>query len=319
MIFDLWHKTKYSYENGASFCHNLTTLKPKSFKGQTVLEYNLEISPKPTDISERVDFFGNTVTRFSIQQNHEELVVIASSKVSRDYDLQIENENLVEGKKITVKESLKLLKEIHPEIIDARQFVLPSPLISDMSSEIKEYALLSFKPERSFYDAAYELMQRIFTDFDFVAGFTNIATPLKEVMKEKKGVCQDFAQIAIACVRSIGLPARYVSGYIETLAPEGKIKLIGTDASHAWFSVFIPTFGWVDFDPTNNQIPKNQHIVVAHGRDYYDVPPLKGVIYSTGKSEMEVSVDLRPSINTSQQKTEQQQQQQQQQQQNYFY
>ncbi|PQJ72856.1 transglutaminase family protein [Polaribacter butkevichii] len=297
MIFDLWHKTKYSYENGASFCHNITTLKPKTFKGQTVLEYKLEISPTPTDISERLDFFGNTVTRFSIQQNHEELIVIARSKVARDYNLQIEGENFVEGKKVTVAESLELLKGIQPDIIEARQFVLVSPLISDMSTVIKEYALVSFKPERSLYEASYELMQRIFTDFDFVAGFTNIATPLKEVMKEKKGVCQDFAQIAIACVRSMGLPARYVSGYIETVAPEGKEKLIGTDASHAWFSVFIPTLGWVDFDPTNNQIPKNQHIVVAHGRDYYDVPPLKGVIYSTGKSTMDVSVDLRPAKN----------------------
>ena len=268
MIFDLWHKTKYSYENGASFCHNITTLKPKSFKGQTLLEYTLEITPEPTDISERIDFFGNTVTRFSIQQNHEELIVVARSKVARDYSLQIEGENLIEGKKITIEQALKLLKGIEPEIIDARQFVLASPLIFDMSAEIKEYALVSFKPERSLYDASYELMQRIFTDFDFVSGFTNIATPLKEVMKEKKGVCQDFAQIAIACVRSMGLPARYVSGYIETLPPEGKEKLIGTDASHAWFSVFIPTFGWVDFDPTNNQIPKNQHLVVAHGRDY---------------------------------------------------
>ena len=297
MIFDLWHKTKYSYENGASFCHNITTLKPKSFKGQTVLEYALEISPEPTDISERLDFFGNTVTRFSIQQSHEELVVIARSKVSRDYDIQIEGQNLTEGKKVTIEEALKLLKGTQPDIIEARQFVLGSPLISDMSTVIKEYALVSFKPERSLYEASYELMQRIFTDFDFVSGFTNIATPLKVVMKEKKGVCQDFAQIAIACVRSMGLPARYVSGYIETLPPEGKEKLIGTDASHAWFSVFIPTLGWIDFDPTNNQIPKNQHIVVAHGRDYYDVPPLKGVIYSTGKSKMDVAVDLRPAKN----------------------
>ncbi|SDR93317.1 Transglutaminase-like enzyme, putative cysteine protease [Polaribacter sp. KT25b] len=294
MIFDLWHKTKYSYENGASFCHNITTLKPRSFKGQELLEYKLEISPTPTDISERLDFFGNTVTRFSIQQNHKELIVIARSKVSRDYNLQIENDNALEGKKITIEKALQLLKEVNTETIEARQFVLFSPLISDFSEDIKEYAAKSFKPERSLFEASHELMERIFTDFDFDPEFTTIATPLKEVLKEKKGVCQDFAQIAIACVRSMGLPARYVSGYIETLPPPGKEKLIGTDASHAWFSVFIPTYGWIDFDPTNNQIPKNQHIVVAYGRDYYDVPPLKGVIYSTGKSEMDVAVDLRP-------------------------
>lgn len=294
MIFDLWHKTKYSYENGASFCHNITTIKPKNFPGQELLEYRLEISPTPTDISERLDFFGNSVTRFSIQQHHEELIVIARSKVSRDYSLQINEVDFSEGKKVTIEETIKHLKSTELEIIDVRQYVLSSPLISNISEEIKEYAAVSFQPERSLYEASYELMQRIFTDFDFVPGFTNIATPLKEVMTAKKGVCQDFAQIAIACVRSMGLPARYVSGYIETLPPKGKEKLIGTDASHAWFSVYIPTYGWVDFDPTNNQIPKNQHIVVAHGRDYYDVPPLKGVIFSMGKNEMDVSVDLRP-------------------------
>src|SRR5690606_13062541 len=131
--------------------------------------------------------------------------------------------------------------------------------------EIKTYAEVSFKPNRPVFEAAFELMQRIYTEFEFDSEFSTIATPIHEVMKEKKGVCQDFAQIAIACVRSIGLPARYVSGYIETLPPPGKEKLVGTDASHAWFSVYIPTFGWIDFDPTNNQVPKNQHITVSWG------------------------------------------------------
>ncbi|NRD23620.1 transglutaminase family protein [Winogradskyella litoriviva] len=295
MIFDLWHKTKYTYEHGASFCHNLTTIKPKSFAGQTLLDYSLEITPTPTDITERLDFFGNAVTRFSIQQHHKELIVIARSKVARDYEKQHNEADFLKAKKVTIAETLTQLKGTDAEIIDVRQFVMPSPLISIGNNEIKAYAAKSFSSERSFYEAANELMQRIYTDFDFVPGFTNIATPLKDVMAAKKGVCQDFAQIAIACIRAMGLPAKYVSGYIETLPPEGKEKLIGTDASHAWFSVYIPSFGWVDFDPTNNQIPKNQHIVVAHGRDYYDVPPLKGVIYSMGKNTMEVSVDLRPS------------------------
>ncbi|AUS06750.1 transglutaminase family protein [Pseudotamlana carrageenivorans] len=294
VVFDLWHKTKYKYEQGASFCHNLVTLKPKNFPGQELLDYRLEISPTPTEISERIDFFGNTIATFSIQENHEELTVIARSKIVRDYKYQVSNENIEARNKVTIEEALKQLKGIDPAIINARQYVLFSPLITKLSPKIKKYAEVSFNPGRSLYEAAHELMQRIFIDFDFVPGFTNIATPLDNVMNAKKGVCQDFAQIAIACVRSMGLPARYVSGYIETIPPEGKEKLIGTDASHAWFSVFIPQYGWVDFDPTNNQIPKDQHIVVAHGRDYYDVPPLKGVIYSTGKNDMEVSVDLRP-------------------------
>jgi transglutaminase-like putative cysteine protease len=215
------------------------------------------------------------------------------------------------AKQVTVKEAGKLLKGYTDELMNARQFTLKSPLISGVSKEIKAYAKISFKPKRSLYEASLELMQRIFTDFDFVSGFTNIATPLEVVMNEKKGVCQDFAQIAIACIRSVGLPARYVSGYIETLPPEGKEKLIGTDASHAWFSVYIPTFGWVDFDPTNNQIPKNQHIVVAYGRDYLDVPPLKGVAYSSGKNKLEVSVDIRPSLIQNQTQIQSQSQSQQ--------
>ncbi len=296
MIFDIEHITKYTYEYGVSFCHNIATLKPKSFPGQTLLDYQLDISPIPTDLSEREDFFGNIITRFSIQKHHKELIVKAKSRINRDYNLQIELEDLKSAKKLKIKDVINLMKGIDHDVLDARQFVLESPLISNYSKEIKKYARKSFQPDRSLYEAAFELMQRIFEDFDFVSGFTNIATPLKEVMHEKKGVCQDFAQIAIACIRSMGLPARYVSGYIETIAPEGMEKLVGTDASHAWFSVFFPTFGWIDFDPTNNQIPKNQHIVVAHGRDYYDVAPLKGVIYSTGKNEMEVSVDIRPAL-----------------------
>jgi transglutaminase-like putative cysteine protease len=296
MVFDIIHTTRYKYEDGASFCHNLATLKPRDMVGQTLLEYNLSISPKPNDLSERIDFFGNTITRFSIQEFHEELEVTAKSRVKRNYSEQLLAFDLEKAKQVTVKDALKLLNGYTQEIIDAKQFTLKSPLIFDISNQIKTYAKVSFKPKRSLYDASFELMQRIFSDFDFVSGFTNVATPLHEVMKEKKGVCQDFAQIAIACLRAVGLPARYVSGYIETLPPEGKEKLIGTDASHAWFGVYIPTFGWVDFDPTNNQVPKNQHIVVAYGRDYLDVPPLKGVTYSSGKNKLEVSVDIRPAI-----------------------
>lgn len=309
MVFDIIHTTRYKYENGASFCHNLTTLKPKNIVGQVLLDYNLTISPTPDDLSEREDFFGNTTTRFSIQEFHKELEVTAKSRVRRNYEEQVLLFDLEKAKKVKVKEAVKLLNGSTSELIDAKQFVLKSPLIYDVSKEIKNYAKVSFKQQRSLYEASFDLMERIFNDFDFVSGFTNIATPLEVVMKEKKGVCQDFAQIAIACVRSMGLPARYVSGYIETLPPEGKEKLVGTDASHAWFSVYIPSFGWVEFDPTNNQVPKNQHITVAYGRDYLDVPPLKGVTYSSGKNKMEVSVDIRPSLIQNQNQAQTQSQQ----------
>ena len=295
-MYQVSHTTSYNYESGVTFCHNIATLKPKNMLGQTLVDYNLEISPKPNEISEKPDFFGNIITRFSIQKHHTKLKVTAYSKIIRDFTLAPNIYENFEAQNLTLTQSLLALKQINPELLDIKQFILESILIAKITPEIKAYAEVSFKPNRSVFEAAYELMQRIYTDFEFNTKVTNVATPIHDVIKEKKGVCQDFAQIAIACVRSVGLPARYVSGYIETLPPPGKEKLIGTDASHAWFSVYIPNFGWVDFDPTNNQIPKNQHIVVSYGRDYYDVPPLKGVIYSTGRNKMKVAVDIRPAV-----------------------
>lgn len=294
MIFKIIHTTRYKYQDFVTYCHNIANLKPKTLKGQKLLDYNLEITPTPTNKNERPDFFKNDITRFSIEKQHKELIVTSKSLVERDYTLQPNVNTCKACQETTLKQALLDLKSLNPEILDVRQFILDSTLINNISDIIYKYALESFKPDRSIFEAANELMKRIFTDFKFDPKFSTVATPIDDVMEAKKGVCQDFAQVAIACIRSVGLPARYVSGYIETLPPPGKEKLVGTDASHAWFSVFIPNFGWVDFDPTNNQIPKNQHIVVAYGRDYFDLPPLKGVIYGSGNSKMEVSVDIRP-------------------------
>ena len=296
MIFNVTHTTNYKYDAPVSYCHNIATLRPRDSKGQQLLDYNIEVSPKPSEISERQDFFGNYITRFAIQQEHKELKVVTRSKIDRDfspYEKAIFSQNC---KGITLDSALMSLNSTHTCILDAKQYILESIFIKRANTGIRKYAEVSFRGNRSVFDATYELMQRIYTDFQFVSGFTSISTPVTEVMREKKGVCQDFAQIAIACTRSVGLPARYVSGYIETLPPEGKEKLVGADASHAWFSVFIPGFGWVDFDPTNNMIPMNQHIVVGWGRDYYDVPPLKGVVFGSGKSELKVAVDIAATV-----------------------
>lgn len=294
MVFSISHTTEYSYTEEVVFCHNLAIIKPRFSPGQEVLDYSVAISPRPTELSERIDFFGNTITRFSIQEAHKELIVTATSKVKRDFTSIKESYFSESCKRVTLQEAIDAL-ELHPtEYFEAKQFVLDSILIKNSKNNISDYAQISFRKNRSVFEATYELMQRIFTDFSFVPGVTNVSTPIDEVMEEKKGVCQDFAQIAIACLRSVGLPARYISGYIETLPPPGKPKLVGADASHAWVAVFIPGFGWVEFDPTNNMIPENQHIVLGWGRDYYDVPPLKGVVYSSGKSELTVSVDIRP-------------------------
>lgn len=291
MIFQVVHKTSYHYDNFVSYSHNLATLKPRDMEGQKLLDFKLKIDPEPSDFTERMDFFGNHTTRFSIQQPHDKLKVVAKSLIERDYQSIFEKSSSCRN--VTMDEALKRLKSLTPECLDARQYILESPLIRKIAPEIRAYGAVSFKPNRSVFDAARELMNRVYADFQFVPGFSDVATPLHTVFAEKKGVCQDFAQISIACIRSVGLPARYMSGYIETIPPKGKEKMVGADVSHAWFSVYIPDFGWMDFDPTNNLLPKNQHLVVAWGRDYFDVPPLKGVIYSNGNNEMSVSVDIR--------------------------
>ncbi|SHE38129.1 Transglutaminase-like enzyme, putative cysteine protease [Arenibacter palladensis] len=296
MIFNVKHTTKYEYNAPVIYCHNIATLRPRESKGQQLLDYKIQITPQPAEISERIDYFGNYITRFSIQTEHIELKVTTKSKIVRDY-AQFQDSFFSEVcRGITLDQTLLALRSTDPDILDARQYILESIFIGRADNNIRDYAEVSFKRNRSVFDAAFELMQRIYTDFQFVSGFTSISTPVAEVMKEKKGVCQDFAQIAIACIRSVGLPARYVSGYIETVPPKGKEKLVGADASHAWFSIFIPGFGWVDFDPTNNLIPMDQHIVVGWGRDYYDVPPLKGVVYGSGKSKLKVAVDIQAAM-----------------------
>lgn len=292
MLYSVSHTTTYNYDAPVSYCHNIAVLKPRKSPGQELLEYKMQINPEADEISERIDFFGNYITRFSIQKEHKQLQVTTVSKLKRDYEpykLSFQSEAC---RSITLEQARKNLQKTEAEILDAKQFVLESIFIRHWGESIRNYALESFSPGRSVFDAAEELMQRIYVDFDFVSGFTSVSTPINEVMEERKGVCQDFAQIAIACIRSIGLPARYISGYIETLPPPGREKLIGADASHAWFSIYIPGFGWVDFDPTNNQIPGNQHLVTGWGRDYYDVPPLKGVVYGSGKSKLNVEVDI---------------------------
>jgi transglutaminase-like putative cysteine protease len=158
--------------------------------------------------------------------------------------------------------------------------------------ELQSYAERSFAEGRPIVEAVYDLMERIHRDFTYDPHFTTLATPLSEVLKHRRGVCQDFAHLAIGCLRTQGLAAKYISGYIETLPPPGQEKLIGADASHAWFSVFVPDTGWLDFDPTNNQMPMDQHITLAWGRDYSDVTPLKGVIFGGGKHDLKVQVHV---------------------------
>jgi transglutaminase-like putative cysteine protease len=286
--YKVTHTTTYHYFEPVSICHNTARLIPRSFDNQFCRRSVITIDPVPEIMNDYQDFFGNKVIYFAVQQEHKTLTVTVTSEIEKSRSHP--EINLYSG--ITWEEIKKSFNEIKPELLDARQYI-PETAMTSSTVEITAYAEQSYTPGRSMYAATQDLMQRIYKDFEFKPGFTIIATPLSEVMKERKGVCQDFAHLAIACIRSLGLPARYVSGYLETLPAPGVEKLAGGDASHAWFAVYIPNAGWIDFDPTNNQLPAEQHITIGWGRDYADIAPLKGVILSSGPHQLTVSVDVR--------------------------
>lgn len=291
MRYRVSHTTSYTYAEPVSLAHNETHLLPRDTDRQRVLAHRLEIDPKPAVVTERTDFFGNAVTYFALERPHTQLRVTAIT------DLEIDTARgpgHPSSRLDWEAAGARLLGAVDETGLDARQYTLESPMVRTLP-ELQRYAGRSFAPRRPLVEAVRELMQRIHEDFAYKPGATSVATPLDEVFAKRRGVCQDFAHLAIACLRGQGLAARYVSGYIETLPPPGKEKLTGSDASHAWFAVFDPEVGWLDFDPTNNQIPMAQHITTAWGRDYSDVTPLKGVIFGGGTHSAKVAVDVERS------------------------
>ena len=293
MIYEIYHETKFEYGAIVTFSHNIARLKPKTCLTQTLLEYNLNISPKPYETNEFVDYFENTNNFMLIRESHKSLIVTAISKVERINSAIYEHIKKLQEVKITFKEAKDRLAKFNSEDVFAKQYLFETDSIPTASDDIKAYVLESFNDNKNLFESINEFMKRIFTDFKFVSGFSDVTTPIETIFREKKGVCQDFAQFAISSLRSIGIPTRYVSGYLETLPPEGKEKLFGADASHAWFSVYIPGFGWADFDPTNNKIPNEEYVILGYGRDYLDIAPLKGVVQSSGYSILGVKVNVQ--------------------------
>jgi transglutaminase-like putative cysteine protease len=289
MEYQVTHITRYTYHQPVSLCHNIAKLLLRNNDNQLCKKTTIIIAPEPDIIQEYKDYFGNKVIYFAIQKEHKQLTVTIRSQVEKLIQ-HIPTLNFYQN--ISWEDVKAVIAEPGDENFQARQYISETAF-TQITDDILQYALQSFTPGRSFFEASKDIMQRIHKEFEFDPGFTTVATPLSKVMSEKKGVCQDFAHLAIACMRAVGLPARYVSGYLETLPPDGKEKLVGIDASHAWFSVYIPNTGWIDFDPTNNIIPGMQHITIGWGRDYGDVTPLKGVILSSGTHQLSVSVDVK--------------------------
>jgi transglutaminase-like putative cysteine protease len=289
MKYKITHTTIYNYTEAVPICHNEVHLTPRDHRRQTCLAHRLRIRPEPVRIDTRVDFFGNHAGLFSIQEGHERLAVTAHSQVQ------------VVAPEIPDPGSTPAWEEVRdrfalgqpPWWLEARQFVYESTHVP-ITDELRAYAQPSFPPAQPWLAGVLNLTGRIFLEFKYDPASTTINTPVATVLRDRRGVCQDFAHLQIACLRSLGLPARYVSGYLLTEPPPGQPRLVGTDASHAWLSAFCPEVGWIDFDPTNNHIPTTKHITLAWGRDYSDVCPIKGVLVGGGQHRMRVAVDVVP-------------------------
>lgn len=287
MKYRIIHNTGYKYSAPASLSQNELLLHPRQTANQEVIECRLSIVPKPQYLHGRTDYFGNTVHVFMVQHPHNELAMSATSIVSTSPPLIPALDSTEPWETV----ALRLATHEQPIELEASQFVFASPLVNINPSAIA-YAQPSFPPGRPILAGAADLVRRIFTEFAYDTTASTVDTTVEQVLANRKGVCQDFAHLAISCLRGIGLAARYVSGYMETIPPPGKPKLVGADASHAWLSVFIPDFGWVDLDPTNNLICNEKYITVAWGRDYGDVAPVKGVVMGGGVHMLSVMVDV---------------------------
>jgi transglutaminase-like putative cysteine protease len=283
------HRTEYVYADDVTLSYGQLHLLPRELARQRCLSAEVKVVPEPDVYRERLDYFGNRVCYFEIHEPHRELQVTATSVV--------EVGELASGISLLGSRRWEDARDAVAagtlaDHLEAANFVLDSPLVRT-AGRYRAYAEESFIAGRSLLDAVASLSSRIHADFKYQPGSTSVATPLAEVFDRREGVCQDFAHLGIACLRSLGLPARYVSGYLETFAAPGRPKLTGVDGSHAWLSVLIPEAGWLDVDPTNDQFAGDRYVVTAHGRDYSDVPPLNGVIYTEGKTEeLRVAVDV---------------------------
>lgn len=289
MKFEISHRTTYTYRAPVAQSHHLVHLAPRETPLQTVIHHSLLIEPAPVSRTEIQDAFGNTAALLSIEDEHTELIVHARSTV----DVRPPKvPDLTRG--TAWEEVAAALARTNGLIdLDVRQLVCRSRHVP-VSRELRDFALLSFPPRRPVLAGAMDLMRRIFRDFAFDPRATDVSTPVARVLQTKRGVCQDFAHLAIAALRSIGIPGRYVSGYLMTRPPPGQAKLKGADASHAWLSVWSPDAGWVDFDPTNGILPVGEHITLAYGRDYEDISPISGVLLGGGDQAMSVAVDVEP-------------------------
>ena len=315
MRYHITHITTYAYAEKISTCHNQVHLAPRSTAWQSCENHRVNIRPEPADRDKRIDYFGNQVEYFVILQPHARLTVSSTSRVTVDRQPPALSDSPPWESVVEL-----LQRDRQQTTLQARQFIYPSLRIpvggsatnvsasanepasngengdtaASFFEEVRSYTAESFAVGAPLAEGVRDLTRRIHADFVFDGKATTLNTPVEQAFRQRRGVCQDFAHIQIACLRSLGLAARYVSGYLRTDAPPGRPRLVGADASHAWVSVFCGELGWIDFDPTNDVVPTDAHVTVAWGRDYDDVCPIQGVFLGGGKHTMSTSVDVRP-------------------------
>lgn len=290
MKYRVSHSTTYSYEDFVSISHNEARLTPRRTARQTATRTQFLIEPAPAELVTETDYFGNVVSFFSIEESHARLAVTAVSEVDVSGDPPPDGSTTPPWE--TVRDGAA--GDRSRKGLEALGYTFESPfVVSD--PDVVAYARESFTQGRPVLDAAADLTRRIHRDFRYEQGSTSITTPVADVMRARRGVCQDFAHLGIAMLRGLGLPVRYVSGYVHTRPKDGRPDLVGGDASHAWLAVHCGPLGYIDLDPTNGSLPTDEHVTLAWGRDFGDVSPLKGVILGGGRHSLSVSVEVAAS------------------------
>lgn len=297
-VYDLVHRTTYTYPQDVTDSYGRTTLTPRELPDQHCVTTTLEVDPAPADTAEHVDYFGNRTTFFSVTAPHRRLVVTARSRleVTRPTPDPSSLPDLPwEQVAAAVREGdLQTVGADAAGLVTVREMVLPSVHV-ELDEQVRAFAAPSFAPGRPLRDVVLDLSRRIHDELAYRTGSTTVHTTQAQLLTQGAGVCQDFAHLAIAALRAHGVPARYASGYLETRPRPGRPKLRGADASHAWVSVWLPGHGWFEVDPTNDALVDSGYVVLGWGRDYHDVPPLRGVIFTEGAgSTLSVAVDLVP-------------------------
>lgn len=287
MIYDITHRTLYAYSQQVVQSQHLAHLSPRPHVRQTVHHHSIIVEPGPALRHEMIDALGNRALLLDIEVPHKEFVVLARSNIEVSAAPQLQPEATCSWGELDAA----VASQAGGDTLDVIRYRCASKA-TPLGNEIANYAAVSFKPGRPTIEAAIDLTRRIHAEFKFDPRATDISTPIATVLSQRRGVCQDFAHLALACLRAFRVPARYVSGYILTRPPPGHAKLQGADASHAWIATWSPETGWVDLDPTNGLVVSDEHIAFAHGRDYFDVTPLTGVLLGGGTHTVQVSVDV---------------------------